>query len=330
MLFHLCIFRVEFSRILLDYSLWRMPLLAAARKGGLCASENTFSAPPFPERRTMPKYNQVRTHETKLSNTAPDEASNSTLNLKWYFGADAAVGFSIVFLALHLVFQSEQSDALLLDQGRIDILLWKSHHCWRIRRNDAVPFERSGSSLAASKSHARATCPLHFDPRFLLVPPGRVANPSERKNAPSSVKKMPQMGFLLHKDFWKNARYKKIWHLFVLYCIFINKGKCPMVEKMLFFSEKGIKNVRSTTLPTGPPLPPSLWCTAGPIVLGIPHPRPRGMGRRGADRGQIPQQQQNWKWREKGTIMRLASHHKQTAWNWLLPNYFAKDTLSKV
>ncbi len=34
----------------------------------------------------------------------------------------------------------------------------------------------------------------------------------------------------------------------MFYCIFINKGKCPMSQKMPIFSKKGIKNARLATL----------------------------------------------------------------------------------
>ena len=60
--------------------------------------------------------------------------------------------------------------------------------------------------------------------------------------------KMPQMGFLLHRDFWKNAGYTNMRHFFMFFCIFINKEKCPVVKKMPILFEKGIKNVQLATL----------------------------------------------------------------------------------
>ena len=44
-------------------------------------------------------------------------------------------------------------------------------------------------------------CPKFFDGGDSEKELFMVANPFERKNAPSSVKKMPHMGFLLNKDF---------------------------------------------------------------------------------------------------------------------------------
>ncbi len=38
--------------------------------------------------------------------------------------------------------------------------------------------------------------------------------PLGRKKCPIFCEKMPQMGFLLHKDFWKNARCTKMRHFF--------------------------------------------------------------------------------------------------------------------
>ncbi len=77
----------------------------------------------------------------------------------------------------------------------------------------------------------------HGDLRLIL----RVANPSERKNAPSSVKKCPKWGFYYIRASEKMPDTQK-WGIFsMFYCIFINKGKCPMSQKMPIFSKKALK-----------------------------------------------------------------------------------------
>ncbi len=69
----------------------------------------------------------------------------------------------------------------------------------------------------------------------------RVANPSEQKNAPYLVKKCPKWGFYYIRASEKMPDTQK-WGIFSkFYCIFINKGKCPMVEKMPFFPKKALK-----------------------------------------------------------------------------------------
>ncbi len=62
----------------------------------------------------------------------------------------------------------------------------------------------------------------------------RVANTSERKNAPSSKKNAP------NGVFTKKMPDTQNWGIYPVFsCMFINKGKCPKSQKMPFFPKKG-------------------------------------------------------------------------------------------
>ena len=109
----------------------------------------------------------------------------------------------------------------------------------------------------------------------------RVANPSERKNASSLVKKCPKWGFYYIRTSEKMPDAQKWGIFFMFYCIFINKGKCPMSQKMPIFPKKALKMpgwqhwcaAPLRFLPAqlrisfpGPPPPPPGDCNGSPIL----------------------------------------------------------------
>ncbi len=58
------------------------------------------------------------------------------------------------------------------------------------------------------------------------------------EKCPIYSEKNPQIEFLLRMGFWKNAWHTKRGHLFKFYCIFIDKGKGPVSEKIPKFPRK--------------------------------------------------------------------------------------------
>ncbi len=84
----------------------------------------------------------------------------------------------------------------------------------------------------------------------MLTTPSQGCQPLGTKKCPIFREKMPQMGFLLHKGFQKNAWYIKMGHFFHVLLHFYSQRKMPHVSKNANFSEKGIKNARLATLPS--------------------------------------------------------------------------------
>ncbi len=69
----------------------------------------------------------------------------------------------------------------------------------------------------------------------------RVANPSERINAPYSVKKWPKWGFYYIRAFLKKIPIHKNGTLFHGFLHFYQQRKMPHVSENANLSEKGIK-----------------------------------------------------------------------------------------
>ena len=69
------------------------------------------------------------------------------------------------------------------------------------------------------------------------------------------------MGILLRKDTCINGRTPK-WGFFPSSIALFKKGKCPVVEKMSFFSEKDIENAQLATLPKTISFPPIFFFQA--------------------------------------------------------------------
>ncbi len=61
--------------------------------------------------------------------------------------------------------------------------------------------------------------------------------PFGTKKCPIFSEKMPQMGFFLKRTS-ENMPNTQKRGIFMLYCIFINEGKCPMAKKVPFLRKR--------------------------------------------------------------------------------------------
>ncbi len=61
------------------------------------------------------------------------------------------------------------------------------------------------------------------------------------KKCPIFSEKMPTLGFLKHKDFWKNARYSKMGHFSCFIAFLATKENVPWLKNFIFFPKKASK-----------------------------------------------------------------------------------------
>ena len=105
---------------------------------------------------------------------------------------------------------------------------------WPGRGARALPLRRAGGPPAQRTVRAQRL-PGRKEIRVASQPP------SERKNAPSSVKKIPKWAFYYIRGSEKMPDTQKDGSFFEFYCIFIDKEKNPMSQKEPNFPKKALK-----------------------------------------------------------------------------------------